>query len=59
MVMKIAVVAIAKDEDRYLADWIDYHHKISIDEFFIYQNNWRYKKEVPDYVNLIQFDGKC
>ena len=32
---KIAVVAIAKDEDNYLAEWTDYHLRLGFDDIFI------------------------
>ena len=40
---KVALVAIAKDEDHYLKEWVDYHLKIGFSEIFVYQNNWRYR----------------
>jgi hypothetical protein len=39
MKKKIALVCIAKDEDLYLQDWIDYHLKLGFDDIHIYQNN--------------------
>jgi len=40
MKKKIALVTMAKDEDFYLQEWIDYHLKLGFDDIFIYQNNW-------------------
>ena len=40
---KVALVAIAKDEDHYLKEWVDYHLKIGFSEIFVYQNDWEYK----------------
>ena len=40
---KIAVIAIARDEDNYLAEWTDYHLRLGFDDIFIWQNNWRSK----------------
>ena len=57
--MKIAIVCIAKDEDNYLREWLDYHFKIGFDHIYVYQNNWHFKEEVPDYVHLIDFPGMC
>lgn len=54
----IALVCIAKDEDNYIKEWYEYYHKIGFDEIFIYENNWRYEEEVPNYVHLIPFDGE-
>lgn len=40
---KTALVAIAKDEDNYLKEWVDYHLNLGFDEIYIYQNDWKYK----------------
>lgn len=37
--MKIAICLIIKDEEEYLSEWLDYHRKIGINHFFIYDNN--------------------
>lgn len=42
--MKTALVAIAKNEDNYLKEWVDYNIKIGFDDIYICQNNWRYNK---------------
>jgi len=55
--MKIALVCIAKNEDNYLEEWINYHKKIGFDDIFVYQNNWRFKKYISD-VNFIEYDGE-
>ena len=57
--MRTALVAIACNEDHYLREWFSYHHKIGFDEIYVYQNNWHFKEEVPDYVHLIDFPGQC
>jgi len=53
---KVALVCIAKDEDRYIDEWIDYHLKLGVDEIFIYENDWRSGIE-RDRVHTIPFDG--
>lgn len=58
--MKIAAVAIAKNEDSYLYEWLQYHLKLGFDEVFVYENNWRYVfKDAfeDDHVHFIPFDG--
>lgn len=55
--MKIALVCIAKNEDRYIDEWINYHLKLGFDDIFIYQNNWRCSSEHPN-VHKIEFDGE-
>lgn len=38
--MKVALTCIAKDEDFYIQEWIDYNLKLGFDQIFIYENNW-------------------
>ena len=57
--MRTALVAIACNEDHYLREWFSYHNKIGFDDIYVYQNNWQFKEEVPDYVHLIDFPGMC
>ncbi|MCL2252823.1 MAG: glycosyltransferase [Lachnospiraceae bacterium] len=35
----LAIVAIAKDEASYLAEWIEYHLLVGIEKFFVYDND--------------------
>jgi hypothetical protein len=39
--MKIALVCIAKNEDNYIEEWLDYYTKLGVDDIFVYQNDWR------------------
>lgn len=57
--MKTALVAIAKNEDNYLKEWVDYNLEVGFDEIFIFQNNWRYKGSDITYpnVHLLECDG--
>lgn len=57
--LKTALISIAKNEDNYLKEWVDYHLGIGFDEIFVYQNNWRYKNGDIDYpnVHLLECDG--
>ena len=54
--MKVALICIAKNEDNYIEEWINYHKKIGIDDIFIYQNDWRWDKTLEN-VFKIDFDG--
>lgn len=54
--MKIALVCIAKNEDPYIEEWIDYHKKLGFDDIFIYQNDWRWSGESEN-VYKIALDG--
>jgi len=53
--MKVALVCIAKDEDHYIKEWVDYHKKLGFDKIFIYQNFWRCSLE-DDILEKIEFD---
>ena len=59
--MKLALVAIAKDEDLYLREWCEYHFKMGFDSIFIFQNDWRYKGKIvapPGHeLHLLEMDG--
>lgn len=53
---KIALVCIAKDEDYYLDEWLEYNHKLGFDHIFLYENNWRCNIEKP-YLTKIDWPG--
>ena len=57
--MNVALVCIAKNEDHYIDQWIEYHFKLGFSKVFIYQNNWRYSGKYigNSSVELIEFDG--
>lgn len=38
--MRVALVCIAKDEDNYIEEWVNYHKKLGFDSIFIYENDW-------------------
>ncbi len=54
--IKVALVCIAKNEDNYIDEWIEYNKKLGFDDIFIYQNDWRWNYESPN-VYKIEFDG--
>ena len=37
--MKSAVCAVARNENAYLLEWIDYHLNLGFDKIFLYDNN--------------------
>ena len=37
--MNAGIVAIAKDEERYLAEWLEYHSRLGFSKFYIYDNS--------------------
>lgn len=56
--MRIALVTIARDEDNYIDEWVDYNLLIGFDDIFIYQNGgWKcnLKKKYPN-VHLLDGD---
>lgn len=55
--MNIALVCIAKNEDLYIQEWIDYHLKIGFTKIFIYANDWNYQNNNSNIV-IIPFNGK-
>jgi hypothetical protein len=55
--MKIALVCIAKNEDNYIDEWIDYHLKLGFDDVVIYRNNWDYDND-NNKVKIINYPGE-
>jgi len=45
--MKVAVVCVAKKEDHYLKEWLDYNQKLGFDKVLLFQNDWRTDLEHP------------
>jgi hypothetical protein len=54
--MKVALTCIAKNEDKYIDEWIQYHLYLGFDKVFIYENDWRANINSP-LVTTIPFDG--
>ena len=36
----VAIVAIARFENLYINEWIDYHRKLGFSHFYVYDNSW-------------------
>ena len=36
--MKCALVCIAKDEDHYIQEWVDYHLMLGFSDIYVWQN---------------------
>jgi len=49
---RVCIVCIAKDEDRTIQEWVDYHLKLGFDKIFIYQNDWTCPIECAQLVKL-------
>ena len=58
--MKLAIFAIALDEERYLAEWLEYHSALGFTDFIIYDNSPSNKllEFATDRVKIIYFPGK-
>jgi hypothetical protein len=41
----IYLCCIAKNEDHYIQEWIDYHFKLGFERIVIFANNWDYKND--------------
>jgi len=54
--MKVALVCVAKNEDNYIQEWINYNKKLGFDDIIIYQNDWRTPIDDPNVIK-IEFDG--
>jgi hypothetical protein len=54
--MKTALVCIAKNEDHYIKEWIDYHIKLEFDHVFVYANDWKYSTD-NNKVSIYEYNG--
>lgn len=55
--LNIALVCIAKNEDRYIDEWIDYHLTLGFNRVHIYANDWNYANN-SGYVTITNIAGK-
>jgi hypothetical protein len=55
--MKTALVCIAKNEDNYIEEWIDYNIKLGFDHIFVYANDWHYTTKRTN-VTVINIPGE-
>lgn len=57
--MNVVLVCIAKNEENYIDEWIQYHIKLGFSKIFIYENDWRYDGDFKNsnFIELIEFDG--
>lgn len=61
-----AICCIAKDEDNYIDEWIQYHWNMGFDDIFVFQHDWKYAgnfAKMPDTstqrLHLIDINGPC
>ncbi len=43
----VALVCIAKNEDKYIHEWINYHLKLGVNAVHVYQNDWHHTNPHP------------
>ena len=55
--MKVALINVAKWEDYYLKEWLDYNEKLGFDKVIMYQNDWRTDLEHP-ILEKREWDGR-
>jgi hypothetical protein len=55
--MRSALVCIAKNEDNYIQEWVDYNLKLGFDTIFIYENFWKCPINHPQVVNIPHDDA--
>lgn len=52
--MKVAICAIAKKENRYIREWVEWHKNLGISKIFLYDNNnpdgERFDEVIDDYI---------
>lgn len=40
--LRVVICAIARNEENYIDEWIDYHLNLGIDSIFVYGNDWEF-----------------
>lgn len=51
--MKVCLLAIAKNEDHYIQEWVDYYLRWNFDDIFIIQDNWKAQLKHHSKIHLI------
>lgn len=55
--MKSLLCAIAKNEERYINEWVNYHYSLGFDKIVIYNNNDSRDLVIPN-VEVIDYKNK-
>lgn len=55
--MRTVVVCIAKDEDQYIEEWVNYYQKLGFDEIFMYENDWTCPIDSP-FIKKMKIPGQ-
>ena len=48
---EVAIVLIVKNESLYIGEWLDYHYRIGVDKFYIYDNDSEDRSELLEVLN--------
>ena len=56
--MKVALCAIAKLENNYLKEWVEYHLKLGFDQIFLYDNNDKNGEHFEEVINDYIISGQ-
>ena len=61
---KTAMCSIVKNEEAYIDEWVDYHHALGFDNFYIYDNTDDFEMEQwgklkGDHVEVIHYPGEA
>lgn len=54
--MKVGIVCIAKNEENYIYEWIDYHLKLGFDHVYVFKNDWNFNINHPNVTEFV-YDG--
>lgn len=55
--MRVVLVCIAKNEENYIEEWVNYNKKLGFDEIYLYANDWKSTIE-SDFITEITFPGE-
>lgn len=55
--MNVALACIAKNEDLYINEWLEYNLYLGFDKIFIYKNDWSFDIDSP-FVETISVEGR-
>lgn len=56
--MKVNLVAVAKNESRYIQEWLDYHQKLGFNEIIIYDNSGNGDLKSHDNITIYDAPGE-
>lgn len=56
--MKVNLVAVAKNESRYIQEWFDYHQKLGFNEIIVYDNSGNGDLKSHDNITVYDATGE-